>query len=113
MFCPLLKDLMLIETEERLLKSLIPRGGFQRALKEINEKEAEVQAYTGLVIGESTDPINMQHLFGGSTLICDITGDNSRFLELRKILGAYDDHLKCMYLIKSIFGSVSVPTLRS
>lgn len=106
------RDLMLIDTEERLRKSLIPTGGFQRLFKEINELEAEVQENARLFAGESTDPIYIQHLFEGSTLICDITDDNSRFLELRKILGAYDDHLKCMYLIKTIF-SISVTALSS
>lgn len=51
---------MLIEPEERLLKSLIPTGGFQKVLKDINEKEAEVQNYARLVTGESIDPINLR-----------------------------------------------------
>lgn len=106
------RDLMLIDTEERLRKSLIPTGGFQRLLKEINELEVGVQDYARLVAGESTNPIDIQHLFEGSTLICDITDHNSRFLELRKFLGAYDDHLKGRYLIKSIF-SISVIALSS
>lgn len=50
---------MLIEPEERFLKSLIPAGGFQKLHKDINEKEAEVQDYARIVTGESTDPINL------------------------------------------------------
>lgn len=42
-------------------------------------------------------------MFEGGTLIYDIVDDNSRFLELRKILGAYDDHLQSTLFIKPIF----------
>lgn len=52
------RDTVLIESEERLLKSMVPTGGFQRLLKVINELEAEVQDYGRLVAGESTNPVN-------------------------------------------------------
>lgn len=100
---------MLIELEERLLNSLVPTGGFQELLNEINTKEAEVQEYARLVIGESTaDPINV---FESATLTCDFPDDNFRDLELRKILGAYDDHLKRTYLIPGIGSELFAPMI--